>query len=389
MKQNLKKLSGLIVAVLLICVVIRYWAVAENLFFAIVGALVPMIVGCVIAYAVNILMNFYEKWYTKIFKVDVALKVKRGVCLVFAFLSLGAIIFLVIYLIVPELVNCIASFISMVPGLVEMAVDYIGEDKILAIFPELNNGFDLTNISAQLEQILQVVVSGLGGAVGSILTAVSSMFSIVVDVVIGLIFSLYVLIDKEKLCGQARTIVKTYMPNAADKIFYTVKVIDESFHSFIVGQCLEAVVLGCLCTIGMLILQLPYAAMIGVFVGFTALIPIVGAYLGAAVGAVMILTVSPFKAIQFLVFIVILQQLEGNLIYPKVVGQSIGLPAIWVLTAVTVGGAVMGVGGMLIAVPLFAAGYRLLKEDIKRRNPAPEPVVEKKKEDTSELEVEK
>jgi predicted PurR-regulated permease PerM len=186
--------------------------------------------------------------------------------------------------------------------------------------------------------------------------------------VIGLIFSLYVLIEKEKLGSQIRTLVKTYLPKTANKIFYVTSVLDDSFHSFIVGQCLEAVILGGLCVTGMLLLQFPYAIMIGVFIGFTALIPVAGAYIGAAVGAIMILTVSPLQALQFLLFVVVLQQLEGNLIYPKVVGESIGLPGIWVLTAVTVGGGVLGVGGMFLAVPLFAASYRLIKEDVLRRN---------------------
>ena len=184
---------------------------------------------------------------------------------------------------------------------------------------------------------------------------------------IGLIFSLYVLLDKEGLGRRCKTLISTYFSKASDKIFYVAKVLDESFHSFIVGQCLEAVVLGTLCVIGMLIFRFPYAVMIGVFIGFTALIPVAGAYIGAAVGAIMILTVSPIQAVEFLIFIVVLQQLEGNLIYPKVVGKTIGLPGIWVLTAVTVGGGVLGVGGMLLAVPLFAAGYRLIREDISRR----------------------
>ena len=161
--------------------------------------------------------------------------------------------------------------------------------------------------------------------------------------------------------------ISTYCTKSSKKIFYILDVLDESFHSFIVGQCIEAVVLGSLCAIGMLILQLPYAVMIGAFIGFTALIPIAGAYIGAVVGAIMILTVSPLQALQFVIFIVVLQQIEGNLIYPKVVGQSIGLPGMWVLTAITVGGGVLGVGGMLLAVPLFAAGYRLLREDIAKR----------------------
>lgn len=143
-------------------------------------------------------------------------------------------------------------------------------------------------------------------------------------------------------------------------------VLNECFHKYIVGQCTEALILGGLCTLGMLILQLPYATMTGAVIAFTALIPVAGAYIGAGVGAFMILTVSPVKAIIFLIFIVILQQLEGNLIYPRVVGSSMGLPGIWVLAAVTVGGGVMGIPGMLLCVPLAAAFYKLLREDVNR-----------------------
>jgi len=257
-------------------------------------------------------------------------------------------------------------------------VDIVGEEQILAIFPELQNGLDFTNISSQVEDLIKTVLGGVGGAVGSIMIAVTSAVSVVVNIVIGLIFSLYVLLDKETLGKRCKTLISTYLSKIADKVFYVVEVLDDSFHSFIVGQCVEAVVLGGLCVAGMLVLQLPYAVMIGVFIGFTALIPIAGAYIGAAVGVIMILTVSPLQAVQFLIFILILQQVEGNLIYPKVVGKSIGLPGIWVLTAVTIGGGVLGVGGMLLAVPIFAAGYRLIKEDVERRNPKPvEVVVEK------------
>ena len=141
-----------------------------------------------------------------------------------------------------------------------------------------------------------------------------------------------------------------------------------------VGQCTEAVILGLLCMAGMLLLGFPYATMVGTFIGFTALIPVAGAYIGAGVGAFMIFTVSPVKALLFLLFIAVLQQLEGNLIYPRVVGASIGLPGVWVLAAVTVGGGVLGVAGMLLAVPLAAAAYQMLREDVRRRNlPAEEP----------------
>ena len=358
-------------ALILVFLVIHYWEKLESLISVGIGAATPLLVGCGMAYVINILMSFYEKWYDKLFRVEIALKIKRIVCLILAFLSLFGIVALIVNLVLPELINCLASFIRLIPGALQTVVDIIGEERILNMFPELQNGFDFSNISTQVEQLIKTVIGGVGGAVDSIVSAVSSMVSVVVNVVIGLIFSLYVLLDKESLGKRCKRMISTYLSKPADRIFYVVDVLDESFHSFIVGQCIEAVVLGVLCIVGMSLLRFPYAVMIGVFIGFTALIPIAGAYIGAAVGAVMILTVSPFQAVQFLIFIVILQQLEGNLIYPRVVGQTIGLPGIWVLTAITIGGGVLGVGGMLLAVPLFAAGYRLLREDLARRTPAP------------------
>ena len=144
------------------------------------------------------------------------------------------------------------------------------------------------------------------------------------------------------------------------------EVLNDSFSRYIVGQCVEAVILGTLCTLGMLVLRLPYATMVGTLIAFTALIPVAGAYIGGAVGALMVFSVSPVKALIFLIFLVILQQVEGNLIYPRVVGSSLGLPAIWVLAAVTVGGGIMGIAGMLLGVPVAAALYRLLKEDVNK-----------------------
>lgn len=367
-KQDFKKMLGFAGALIVVFLIIHYWGKLEKLFLVGASAALPLIIGCAMAYVVNILMEFYEKWYDKIFKVEVALKIKRVVCLILAFLSLFGIVALIINLVLPELINCIASFIRLIPGALQTVIDIVGEEQILNMFPELQNGFDFSNISTQVEQLIRTVIGGVGGAVDSLMSAVTSVISVVVNVVIGLIFSLYVLLDKEDLCRRCKTLVSTYLSKSVDKIFYVVDVLDESFHSFIVGQCIEAVVLGALCVIGMWLLQFPYAVMIGVFIGFTALIPIAGAYIGAAVGAIMILTVSPLQAVQFLIFIVVLQQLEGNLIYPKVVGQSIGLPGIWVLTAITVGGGVLGVGGMLLAVPIFAAGYRLIREDVARRN---------------------
>lgn len=369
LKDELKKMLGLVGALVLVYLVVRYWAKVEGFVALAFSAATPLILGCIMAYVINILMSFYEKLYDQLFKIEVARNIKRIVCLIIAFISLIGIVALIVNLVLPELINCIASFIRLIPGALQMVIDFVGEEQIIKLYPQLTNGFDITTITSEIEGLIKTVVGGVGGAVESIMTVVSSAASVVVNIVIGLIFSLYVLLDKENLGKQTRCLIKTYLPKSAESIFAVTKVLDESFHNFIVGQCIEAVVLGGLCVIGMLLLRLPYAVMIGVFIGFTALIPIAGAYIGAGVGAVMILTVSPIQAVQFLVFVLVLQQLEGNLIYPRVVGKSIGLPGIWVLTAITIGGGVLGISGMLLAVPLFAAAYRLIKEDVERRNP--------------------
>ena len=383
LKKDVQKVLKFAGIVLLLYLVIRYWGRVESFIKLSVGAATPLFVGCAIAYVVNILMNFYENWYKRILKQPFARKIERFVCMLFAFLSLFGIVYLIISLILPELLNCIASFIGLIPSAIQMLVDFIGEEDLMQLFPYLESQgmeFDVNDITKQIEQISRTVVSGVGGAVDSIVTVVSGTFSVIMNVVIGLIFSIYVLLDKENLGKQCKNLISTYIPKQAEGLFYVAKVADESFRNFIVGQCIEAVILGSLCALGMSLFRFPYAMMIGAFVGFTALIPIAGAYIGAAVGVIMILMTNPFQALQFLAFILILQQLEGNLIYPRVVGKSIGLPGIWVLTAITVGGGIMGIGGMLVAVPIFASIYRLVKEDMERRT----HIIEEKKEEIKE-----
>lgn len=386
MKLETKKLIKIAAVLFGLYLIFRYWPNIEGMIILGISAAVPLAIGCAIAYVVNILMTCYEKGYTKFFGKSALMKYKRLICLILAMLSLAAIIFFAIYMVLPELINCIASFVALVPGVVAKAVTYIQEEKLLERIPALQDALssiNSENIIHTVEQFWNTYKDSLGGAVGSIVSAVSGIFSAVVGVVVGLIFSIYVMFEKEKLLRQGKLLVRTYLPKKADRIMYIGKVLNESFHHFIVGQCTEAVVLGLLCILGMFVLRIPYAVMIGVFIGFTALIPIAGAYIGAAVGAVMILTVSPIKALEFVIFIVILQQIEGNLIYPKVVGKSIGLPGIWVLTAITIGGGIMGIPGMLVAVPLFSAVYRLIKEDVSLRAAKKQEEIKKFKKEES------
>ena len=213
--------------------------------------------------------------------------------------------------------------------------------------------------------ILSTLTSGVTNVMSAVITTVSSVFSALVTGLLAVIFSIYILLGKDSLKEQFGKLLRRFLnPKWQGRMCYVMHTVDDCFHRYIVGQCLEAVIIGCLCAFGMGLLRLPYATMIGALVGFTALIPVAGAYIGAGVGAFMILTVDPVQALVFLIFLVILQQLEGNLIYPRVVGSSLGLPGIWVLAAVTVGGGIMGIGGMLLGVPLAAAAYRMLRDDV-------------------------
>lgn len=365
MKLEWKTCFKVGVSAFLLYLCIRYWPDAANLFLAALNAASPLIIGCVVAYFVNILMGFYEGHYFPKAQVGIAAKSRRPVCMAAAFLTLIVIVILVINLIVPELISCVGVIISALPKVMEAIVDVLIQAHVLPEnLAEALNGIDWQSRAGQM---LNLVTTGAGRVVNILISAASSFFSSVVAMLVGVIFSIYLLLGKDRLAGQGRHLMSRYLrPSWNRKALYVLGVLNDSFRNYIVGQCLEAVILGTLCTLGMTALRLPYGTMVGTLIAFTALIPVAGAYIGGAVGALMIFSVSPSKALIFIVFLVILQQVEGNLIYPRVVGSSLGLPAIWVLAAVTIGGGILGVAGMLLGVPIAAAVYRLLKDDLNR-----------------------
>lgn len=347
---------------------IHYWPGFIGLIKSIFSAATPVMIGLVAAYIINILMSVYEKYYFPKSGKRFVKSSRRVVCMILAIVSLLGAVSLVIGLVIPELISCIKFLVAEIPLTIEKFIssEFINEHVPAQILAELEN----INWKDYISQVSNVVVNGIGGAVDIIFTTVTSIFSGIVTAFISIIFTVYLLIDRDRLKYQFKKLMKCYLPDKLNSRFlYTVKIFDKCFHRYFVGQCTEAVILGVLCTLGMLIFRFPYAGMVGALIGFTALIPIAGAYIGAGIGALMILTESPLKALLFLVFIICLQQIEGNIIYPKVVGKSIGLPGLWVLVAVTVGGGLFGIAGMLIGVPITAAIYRIIKEDVRRRNP--------------------
>lgn len=359
------------VTVIILFLMIHYWTAFTKLAGVAFGAAVPLLLGCGIAYVVNILMTLFEQRIVMKSKKTLIKRFGRLISMVLAFISIICIAVLIVQMIVPELFHCLQILLEELPKALQTAFSWLEENFHISSFLE-NDSNLLLNSEAQwqdmIKKALDIFFAGLGGVMDVAANIISSIVSTAVTVLVAVIFSIYLLLGKEKIGGQILLLMKSYLPGkVTDGILYVLHVLDQSFHSFIVGQCTEAVILGLLCMTGMLLLQLPYAAMTGCLVGFTALIPVAGAYIGAIVGAFMIFTVSPIKAVIFLVFLGILQQLEGNLIYPRVVGSSIGLPGIWVLAAVTIGGGVMGIGGMLLGVPLTAAVYQLVKNDIAKR----------------------
>lgn len=370
MKVEWKTCWRLGASIFLLYLAIHYWTGFAGVLTTVIGAAFPLLLGFVIAYALNILMSFYEKFYFPGTDKPLLIKSRRPVCMAGAAVTLLAVALLVISLVLPELFSCIQLIFAELPGFIKQLIQYADESHLLS--EELTKDLAAIDWQTKIGQFVKLFTSGIGSAMDVIVKTFTSVFSGAVTVFMGIIFSIYLLMGKDNLKRQCTKVMHRYLPEKlCGKVFYVLNVLNDCFRRYIVGQCTEAVILGLLCTVGMMVLGLPYATMIGALVGFTALIPVAGAYIGAGVGVFMILMVSPLKALIFLVFIVILQQVEGNLIYPRVVGSSLGLPGMWVLAAVTVGGGIMGVAGMLVGVPVTAALYRILKDDVnreKRRN---------------------
>ncbi len=351
---------------------IHYWERLSALAVLALSAGFPLALGAVIAYAVNILMSTYEGWYFPNSSSQWAVKSRRPVCLLLAYASLATIVILLVRMILPELIQSVSLLLQELTPLLQQLGAVLNEGLGKNQLSDLFSADGTVNWQELAVKVINFLLAGLGGVMGSLFSLISAAVSAAFTAIVSVIFSIYLLLGKETLSRQCARVLKTYLkPSWYSRLIYFLNTLHNCFRRFVVGQCTEAVILGLLCMLGMLLFQFPYASMVGTLIGFTALIPVAGAYIGAGVGAFMIFTVSPIKALLFLVFLSILQQLEGNLIYPKVVGSSIGLPGIWVLAAVTVGGGVLGIFGMLLAVPLAAAFYQILRDDVARRNAAP------------------
>lgn len=342
---------------------ITYWPQAAQVLSLFLQALSPLLIGSAMAYIVNILMTFYEKRIP--LKGSWWLRSKRVACLLLAVITVILTLFLLFQLIIPQLISCFQILIKALPQTLRALYAWLEQTFNISAWlneQSLKLPETVQDWEALARKYASVLFTGVGGVMNVAVSAVSSVIGSLVTFFLSLIFAIYLLTGKEKLASQLCRLSRKALGDArTDKALSVLSIINSSFHHYIVGQCLEALILGSLCAVGMLILQLPYAIMIGALVGVTALIPVAGAYIGAGIGAIMIFSVDPVKALIFLVFLIVLQQIEGNVIYPHTVGTSLGLPGFWVLSAVTIGGGVMGIMGMMLFVPLTAAAYQLTR----------------------------
>lgn len=359
---SLKNIRGLILYTIVIIFAFIYIKDIINILGYIIKLFMPFIIGLGIAFVLNVLVNVVEKKWLKNWKVSAM--TKRAVSLIAALtIVVGFFVFL-LFLIIPNLQNTIAIFADNIPAYTENLQDLLNSLGIdTNIINEVSEVFKALGDSASsyiMENSNQVLETTLG-----IATNVVTGF---INVTIGIVFAIYFLAQKEKISGQVDNLMHAYLPEKIiAKIQDIASLSNKIFSNFVGGQCIEAIIIGFLCFLGMFILRLPYASTISVLVGFTALIPVFGAFIGTIIGAFLIFMISPLQALIFIIFILVLQQLEGNLIYPKVVGKSVGLPGIWVLVAVTIGASINGVLGMLLSVPIVSIIYSVMATNIRYR----------------------
>lgn len=370
-KENIKKIRGLILFTIFVLVVLwNYEMVFDGLKF--VGKVIsPFVIGGAIAFIINIPMRFFEeKIFGKGKKAGKkwALKLARPFSLILTLLVVIGVIATVALIVIPEMgktiLNLGKTIQEFIPEVQEWALRVFRENEEIVGWVS-NFDFEWDKI---LKSSINFLTNGAGDMIDTTYQAAKSVISGVSTFVIAFVFACYIVLQKEKLGVQVRKLLCAFMPEDWRNILFAFGgVVNKSFTNFLTGQCMEAVILGLMFLVAMAIFGLPYALLISVLIAFTALIPIFGAFIGCGVGALLIFMISPTKALVFIIMFLVLQQIEGNFIYPHVVGNSVGLPSIWVLVAVTVGANLMGVVGMLIFIPLTSVVYTMLRGIVNRR----------------------
>ena len=375
-KTTMKRIMLLIVFTVLLLVGVQRLDVVIGALRFLWGIVSPLFVGAAIAFILNVPMSFLER---KLFSRSSERKGKknrkglspmltRALSLLLTIVLLAAVVLLLVLVVVPQLAESIGSLGGYAANAFNRLAAWAEEQ--FAAYPEITSRLENLSVdwAGLAKNLWDFLTTGVGSVVSTTISATMRVFSAVRAGFITLIFALYLLLQKEKLGTQCRKALYALMPEkGADQVVRVCSLSHKVFSSFITGQCVEAVILGAMFFLSMTLLQMPYALLVGCLIAVTALIPIVGAFIGCIVGAFLLLMVSPMQALIFVILFLTLQQVEGNLIYPHVVGSSVGLPSIWVLAAVSIGGSLMGVVGMLVSIPLASVAYTLFREFVYRR----------------------
>lgn len=369
-KENMRKLKELILFTIIVLIALWNYRILFEWIGVAFRIVLPFIVGGGIAFILNIPMSFLEE---KIFRnrhlkeKKIAQRIARPVSLILTLVIVIGVVVLVMFVVIPELTSTILSLGRTIRTFIPEAQQFLEKFFTDNANKEIQAWVD--NLNLDVGRLADSVVSffqnGAGNVLNSTMSAIGSIVSGVATFVIAFVFSCYVLLQKEKLSVQVKKVVYAFFnEKRAEWMFEVASLASKAFSSFFTGQCVEALILGSMFFIVMSILSMPYTLLVSVLIAFTALIPIFGAFIGCFVGAFLILMVDPMQMVVFVVTFLILQQIEGNLIYPKVVGSSVGLPSIWVLAAVTIGGSLIGIVGMLIFIPIVSVVYTLFRASV-------------------------
>lgn len=364
-KETVKQIRGLIVFTALLIVCLWKYDVVMDAFRFVLNILYPFLLGVAIAFVLSVPMNFVERKLFTERKLPKKYKRKyaRGISLLIILSGVIGLLAIIMFGLIPQLAGTFASLgksiQDFIPQLQEWADHWFHNNK--EIMNVVNNlEFDWNKV---MEAAMEFLKNGAGSMLESTINTAKNIIGAVGTFFIAFVFAMYILLQKEKLGRQAKKVLFAFVRKGrAEAALEVLALTYKTFSSFLTGQCVEALILGSMFVIAMTLLRLPYALLTGIVITFTALIPIFGAFIGCAVGAFLIFMVSPVQALIFIVLFLVLQQIEGNLIYPHVVGNSVGLPSIWVLAAVSIGGSLMGIVGMLIFIPLMSVFYALFRE---------------------------
>lgn len=367
-KDDKKEIITSFLAIVLVLALLLYGERFTGVLGIILGIIKPFILGGAIAYVLSLPMSFIERKLL-FFMKGKRERLKRVFSILLSLVFVALLVLLLLLTVIPEIVSAVQNIGREVPIALERLGAFLEKHLSLSagVIPDLSETIE-DNWESFLSKLLPVLKSGIGTILSTTFSAAGVFVSSIASFFVSLIFAIYILGDKERLCRQLGTLTKAYLKEETNKrVDHFIAILNKSFSSFITGQCTEAVILGSIFMVVLSILRMPYAVMIGVVVMFSALLPIVGAFIACFIGAFLILLESPVKALVFVIVFLVVQQLENNLIYPRVVGSSVGLPSIWIFFAVTIGGSLFGVVGMLIFIPLVSTLYILIKEDTEKR----------------------